>query len=244
MNEKPKIAIVIRAFNRGGAEVLIREMFENENFNKNLNSCDLIILDSKRIELLKDLKNVNYYIINIFSSSFFGFFGEYFKLYKLIKAKQYQVIHSHLPNAGILMRFLKLLLPHIKLVYSEHNIVDSYKKISFLLNGLTYSKDDHTIFVSQEVESCVNKHKRSWFYKYQKGSVIVNGIDPDKFYSSNKNDFYNGDFLTVGTVVSFRKWKRLDRWIEVAEAFKKNYPDIKIKFIIAGIALKKNRLKN
>ena len=58
MNGKPKIAMVIRSFNRGGAEVLLREMFENKIFNEQVESYDLIILDSKRVELLKDLKNV------------------------------------------------------------------------------------------------------------------------------------------------------------------------------------------
>lgn len=243
MNETPKIAIIIRAFNRGGAEVLIREMFANKKFNKTIADCDLIILDGKRIELLKDLKNVNYYIINIFSSSYLNLFCEYYKLYKLIKEKKYQLLHSHLPNAAILVRFLKLFLPRIKIVYSEHNIVDSYKKISFILNGLTYSKDDHTIFVSSEVEACVNRHKRPGFYNYKNGSVIVNGIDPDKFNSPHKFDLYKEDVLTVGTVVSFRKWKRLDRWIEVAESFKKNYPNVPVKFIIAGVGPEKKMIE-
>src|SRR4051812_5070777 len=109
MSEKFKIAIIIRAFNRGGVEVLIREMFENGAFNENLKNCDLIILDSKNIELVKDLYDVNYYIFNIFSASFLNFFREYSRLYKFIKRNKYTILHTHMPNAGILVRFLKIL---------------------------------------------------------------------------------------------------------------------------------------
>ena len=244
MIEKPKIAMIIRSFNRGGAEVLIRELFKNKIFNEKVESCDLVILDSKRIELLKDLKNVNYYIINVFSSSFFKFFSEYNKLYRFIKEKKYSVLHTHLPNAAILVRFIKILMPKIKIVYSEQNVVDSYNKISFLLNGLTYSKDDHIIFASPEVQFSVNKHKRSGFYNYKKGSVIMNAVDTNKFNITNKKNLYEKNYLIVGTVVSFRKWKRLDRWIEVVEVIKKNYPDIPIKFIMAGIGPEKKMVED
>ncbi|MGN6211730.1 glycosyltransferase [Parafilimonas sp.] len=238
--KKPNVGIIIRSFNRGGAEVLIREMFDNKRFNEATGICDLIILDSKRLELLKDLKNVNYYIINIFSSPLLSFFIEYRKLYKLLKLKQYDVLHVHLPNAAIILRLLKFLMPKLRLVYSEHNIVDSYKKITYLLSGLTYYKDNHTIFVSREVEACVNRHRKSSFYNYKNGSVIINGINVHKFYSTDKNNgHYTKNYLTVGTVVSFRKAKRLDRWVETAAAVRGKYPLLNIKFILAGIGPEK-----
>ena len=70
VTKKFNMAIIIRSFNRGGAEVLIREMFKNKNFNEHINNCDLIILDRKNLELVKDLKNINCYIFNFFSASF------------------------------------------------------------------------------------------------------------------------------------------------------------------------------
>ena len=236
---RPNVGIIIRSFNRGGAEVLIREMFDNKRFNEATGICDLIILDSKRLELLKDLKNVNYYIINIFSSPLLSFVIEYRKLYKLLKLKQYDVLHVHLPNAAIILRLLKFLMPKLRLVYSEHNIVDSYKKITYLLSGLTYYKDNQTIFVTREVEACINRHRKSSFYNYKNGSVIINGINVHKFYSTDKNGHYTKNYLTVGTVVSFRKAKRLDRWVETVAAVREKYPLLNIKFILAGIGPEK-----
>jgi glycosyltransferase involved in cell wall biosynthesis len=234
MDETLKVAIVIRSFNRGGAEVLIREMFENAEFNKHIKNCDLIILDGKEIELLKDLKNINYYIFNIFSSSFFGFFKEFIKLRKFISEKKYKIIHTHLPFAGIIVRLLKFLQPQIKLVYSEHCVLNAYNKLSFLLNGLTYTKNDYTVFVSAAVKHSVDDHKALKFYTYKKGAVINNGVNSNKFFCPSKNGHFTQNYLTVGTVASMRKQKRLDRWIEVAEFFKRNYPDTPVKFIIAG----------
>lgn len=232
--ENFKIAIVIRAFNRGGAEVLLREMFESEEFKKKIKNWDFIILDSKRVELLKDLKGNNTYVFNIFSSTFNTFFFEYYRLYKFIKLHNYKIIHAHLPNAGIVIRLLKFLLPKIKVVYTEHSIIEKYNRITYFLNGITYFKNDYTIFVSNDIREFVNKHKTPFFYWYGKGEVVLNGVNFNKYKCDSKINSTGRDYVTVGTVASIRKVKRLDLWVQVAETFKRRFPHILIHFIIAG----------
>ncbi len=243
MNEEFKMALVIRSFNRGGAEVLIRETFESAEFHKNIKDCDLIILDGKRTELLKDLNGINYYIFNLFSASFFEFFREYHNLYKLIKKKKYKIVHTHLPVAGIALRFLKFFNPKFKLVYTEHSIVDRYNKFTYYLNGLTYFKNDFSIFVSKAIKDNINVLSNRFFYFYKKGAVVFNGVNSDKYYCPFKNGSFLKDYLTVGTVTNMRKEKRLDCWIEVAEIFKEKYQDIPVKFIIAGDGSEKKAIE-
>lgn len=243
MDEKFKMAIVIRSFNVGGAEILIKETFENAEFNNNIKNCDLIILD-KELELLQHLNNINYYVFNLFSASFFEFFREYRKLYKLIKTKKYKIIHAHLPNAGVVLRFLKFFIPEFKLVYTEHSIVDRYNKFAYYLNGLTYFKNDFSIFVSYAIKDKIDTLSNRFFYFYKKGAVAFNGVNSDKYYCPSKNGSFLKNYLTVGTVAKLRKEKRLDCWVEIADSFKKNYPGIPVKFIIAGDGSEKKMMQN
>lgn len=235
-----KIAYLIRAFNRGGAEILLREMFENETFKNIPGEKELIILDKKRLELLKDIKDVKYFTFNIFSKSFIQ---EYYKLFKLLKQKKYNIIHAHLPNAGIVIRLIKPFLHSFKLIYSEHSLITGHNKITFLLNGLTYSLNNYVVFVSGEVKNAIDKFSKGKFYKYNRGKVIDNGVNSDKFYCVGKTENVNKTFITVGTLASLRYMKRLDRWVEVVQEILKNNSQLPIKFVIAGDGPEKPKIE-
>ena len=70
------------------------------------------------------------------------------RLRRLIKSWRPHVIHAHLPVAGILGR---LLGPGAVNIYTEHNIVDSYREPTRMLNRWTYGRNDAVIAVSQAV---------------------------------------------------------------------------------------------
>lgn len=69
------------------------------------------------------------------------------RLRRLINAAQPDIIHAHLPSAGILAR----LSTSVPLVYTEHNIAGSYRVPTRLLNRLTYSRNQAVIAVSGPV---------------------------------------------------------------------------------------------
>lgn len=61
------------------------------------------------------------------------------------------IVHAHLPSTGILARFLS----RAPVVYTEHNVVSSYRQPTRALNRATYRKNRRLIAVSDAVAESV-----------------------------------------------------------------------------------------
>lgn len=61
------------------------------------------------------------------------------------------LVHAHLPSTGILAR----LASHAPVIYTEHNVVSSYRQPTRLLNRLTYGRNKRLIAVSGAVAESV-----------------------------------------------------------------------------------------
>src|SRR5436189_6212812 len=98
MEQKMKVAHVIRVFSYGGAEVLLRECFSTAAFKKEVLS-DLFILDHKKLGLVQEVQphinKVRYYKI----TSFFFLF-EYIKFLRHIIRGRYDIVLMHEPVVG------------------------------------------------------------------------------------------------------------------------------------------------
>ncbi|MEX2250744.1 MAG: glycosyltransferase [Acidimicrobiia bacterium] len=90
----------------------------------------------------------------------------YRRLRALVAAWRPDMIHAHLPTAGILAR----LATSRPVVYTEHNIASSYRQPTRLVNRLTYGRNAAVIAVSDAVaESLVG-------YPGPAPRVIPNGV--------------------------------------------------------------------
>jgi L-malate glycosyltransferase len=77
------------------------------------------------------------------------------------------LVHSHLPVAGI---FARLTLPTVTHVYTEHNLVDSYRQPTRWLNRSTYHRNRAIITVSDAVAASIAE------YPGPTPRVIPNGV--------------------------------------------------------------------
>lgn len=228
-----KVAHVIKCFNRGGAEVLLREAFENK-ITIDQTDSSIIILHKKHLELLPDLKTEKVEIFNLFS---IYFLLEYLRLFRFLSKNKYHVIHTHLPVAGIIILSMKLLGLRTKVLYTEHNIISSYHKLVYILLGFMYKYFDGIVFISKIVqESAIKSKKGSWFYCCRLGEVIYNGINTEKF--TPIANVKNTNKLIIGTIASMRRQKRLDRWVEIAKSINETYPD-RFLFVMGGDGVEK-----
>lgn len=228
--KKIKAAHVIRVFSYGGAEVLLRECFSHPYFKEQVTS-DLYILDHKKLGFVADVKaNVN--AVHHYKISSLKFIIEYVKFLRHIIKGKYDIVHMHLPVAGWLTIPAKLFTRKTKYVYSEHNLVTFYAKHNYYLLGLIYSFFDCVIYVSPEVGEVIRKVHKSWFFKPKKTTVILNGIDTDKFSNTHPITENTRNDFTVGLVARFRQQKRVDKWVEVAAEVYKLYPSTK--FLMVG----------
>ena len=225
-----KVAHVIRVFSYGGAEVLLREFFEQPEFKEHVIS-DVFVLDHIKLGLKNDvtpnIRNFYYYKITTWR-----FLFEYIKFLSQIAKGKYDVIHMHLPVAGWMGVVAKLFTRRTRYVYSEHNLVTFYSKYNYYLSGITYGFFDCVIFVSHEVGEIIRKAQKGWFFKTKNAVTILNGIDTNKFLCTHRSQLEPSKTLTVGLVARFRPQKRVDRWVEVAAALHKKNSNIK--FIMVG----------
>src|SRR5205809_236285 len=230
MEQKIKVAHVIRVFSYGGAEILLRECFAHPYFKEQVTS-DLYILDHKKLGLVAEVKpNVN--SVHYYKITSVKFIIEYIKVSRHIIKDKSDIAHMHLPVAGWMTIVAKPFTRKTRFIYSEHNLVTFYTKYNYYLSGLTYGFFDCLICVSHEVGEVIKKVQKGWFFKTKKAVTILNGINTDKFSNAHRISQSASENFTVGLVARFRPQKRVDRWAEVAAEIYKLNPSIK--FLMVG----------
>lgn len=97
------------------------------------------------------------------------------RLNRLLRNENVDVLHVHLPYSGIMGRIASRMSPVKAVVYTEHNLWQRYHKITSLFNKITYRWNDAVIAVSNEVEHSIRDN-----YSVNgkpKLDVIPNGVD-------------------------------------------------------------------
>ncbi|HJQ77217.1 MAG TPA: glycosyltransferase [Acidimicrobiia bacterium] len=89
------------------------------------------------------------------------------RLRRLARSFEPDIVHSHLPAAGILAR---LALTGTRHVYTEHNVVSSYRPVTRRLNWATYARNRAVIAVSEAVAASVEG------YPGPSTRVVPNGV--------------------------------------------------------------------
>lgn len=248
-----KVLHLIKSLGRGGAEKLIPETALVHDQNKFEFHClyfyhqDQNILDelkaagiqthlipAKNLELFFKIKKVKHFVLE----------------------QGFDIIHAHLPWAGILARFVGKELA-IPIVYTEHNTWERYNKISYLGNRFSFKHQDVAIAVSNEV--ALSMRLNSIWDPYRRGGrlkviVVQNGVNTEVFRrKSVENErieigrlgsgILGGVSLrerlgipenacVIGKVAVFRSQKRLWLWVELAMRILKTCPETH--FLLVG----------
>lgn len=160
--------------------------------------------------------------VQLIPSGNLGLFFQIQKVRDFITENGIDLVHAHLPWAGILSRLVGQKLD-IPLVYTEHNTWDRYNRISYWGNRLTFKNQDVAIAVSNEV--ALSMQLNTMLDPYRRGGrlkvmVIQNGVNTDLFRriaSPLKGQLGIPDTAKViGKVAVFRSQKRLWIWVELA----------------------------
>lgn len=182
--------------------------------------------------------------VHLIPSSNLGLFFQVKKVRDFILNHQFDLIHAHLPWAGILARFVGKDLP-IPIVYTEHNTWDRYNKVSYWGNRLTFKQQDVAIAVSNEV--ALSMQLNAPWDPYQKGGrlkikVVQNGVNTKAFSRMGQaSEQVIGlkrklsipeSAPVIGKVAVFRSQKRLWLWVELALRILKRKPETH--FLLVG----------
>ncbi|PZX47771.1 glycosyltransferase [Algoriphagus chordae] len=180
INKKIKILHLIKSLGRGGAEKLIPETALVHDQTRFEFHC--IYFYHQKNNIVDELEAAAIQV-HLFPSSNLGLFFQVNKVRDFVKAHQIDIIHAHLPWAGIMARIVgdKLEIP---IVYTEHNTWDRYNSISYWGNRMTFKRQDIAIAVSNEV--ALSMQLNSMVDPYQRGGrmkikVIQNGVNTEVF---------------------------------------------------------------
>lgn len=178
--QKIKVLHLIKSLGRGGAEKLIPETALIHDQSRFEFHC--LYFYHQEQNIVDELERAGIQV-HFISSSNMGLFFQVGKVRKFVQNQGFDILHAHLPWAGILARFVakKLSIP---LVYTEHNTWDRYNKLSYWGNRLTFKHQDVAIAVSNEV--ALSMQLNSIWDPYRRGSrmkvkVVQNGVNTDVF---------------------------------------------------------------
>jgi glycosyltransferase involved in cell wall biosynthesis len=191
VNKKIKILHLIKSLGRGGAEKLIPETVRVHDQERFEFHC--IYFYHQQNNIVDELEAAGIQV-HLIPSGNLGLFFQVKKVKAFIGEHGIQLIHAHLPWAGILSRFVGKEL-QIPIVYTEHNTWDRYNKVSYWGNRLTFKLQDVAIAVSNEV--ALSMQLNSMWDPYRRGGrlnvkVIQNGVNTEVFRRVGKGDLGKG----------------------------------------------------
>lgn len=164
-------------------------------------------------------------------------------LVKYIRGHKIDLVHSHLPWAGVVSR-LAGKKAGIPVVYTEHNKQERYHFATRWMNLATMDLTTEVVAVSEDVEQSIRKHKPGLKARLR---TILNGVNIERFTPEFTDDANLRSTLgipaaaaVIGTVAVFRFQKRLDLWLKLAKEISTRHADVH--FVIVGDGPLKNEL--
>jgi glycosyltransferase involved in cell wall biosynthesis len=237
-----KVLHIIKSLGRGGAEMLLLETLKLHD--KNAFDFHYIYFLPWKDQMADSLRNEGSPVTCIFAKNNISLLLKYNKVISYIRKNQIDIIHAHLPWAGIVARLVgqKIGIP---VIYTEHNKQERYHIATRLMNLATMNMLSCVIAVSTDVADSIIKYKKLGLKP--KLQIVPNGVNTNLYAP----DLYNprevksklGIPLTapvIGTVAVFRFQKRLDIWLEIAAEIHKQNEGVH--FIIVGDGPLKHKL--
>ena len=204
---------------------------------------DVIFFLSERRQLQPDLENLGCTVTCLNSSNVLQILLRLPALCRIIRTQHYDLIHAHLPWAGIMARMAGK-ITGVPVVYTEHNLFRHYNLFTRFFSKLTFSWQACVIAVSDEVASVVLEVVKPTV----RVKTIRNAVDTMEFNKGNfkveelKKKFdLPADAVIIGNVSSIRPQKRMDRWISIATKISKQMP--KVFFLVVGGGVTKDELE-
>ncbi|WP_439881746.1 glycosyltransferase [Pontibacter sp. MBLB2868] len=252
LNHKIKVLHLIKSLGRGGAEMLLPEtlkVHDREQFDFHF----AYFLPWKD-QMVPAIEALGARAVCFKANNNLQMFQRVGEISRYVQEHQVDVIHSHLPWAGVIARLVGK-KTGIPVVYTEHNKWERYNKITYWLNKLSFGWQDAAVAVSDDVQQSIRKNSVTNFRELVLPAVredkingkakipyllnILNGVNTAHFVRDEQVGLQIRQELgipanapVIGTVSVFRFQKRLDVWMEIAAEILKKMPEAH--FIIVG----------
>ncbi|WP_377066591.1 glycosyltransferase [Negadavirga shengliensis] len=243
---KTRILHLIKSLGRGGAEKLLPETaaLHSDGFE-----FFCMYFYHRESNVVGELEAAGVHVVYVPSGNL-GLLWQVKKVKEFILQHDIDLVHSHLPWAGILGRLVRR-KTGIPLIYTEHNTWERYNRISYWGNRLTFKLQDAAVFVSNEV--ALSTRLNLFFAPLTVPpplllKTIPNGVNTEKFKKDlmartrvRRELGIAEQAIVVGKVAVFRSQKRLWLWVEQALEILRHHPETH--FLLVGEGEWKQRIE-
>jgi L-malate glycosyltransferase len=215
--KKKKILHLIKSLGRGGAEMLLAETLKFHD--RSMFEFHYGYFLPWKDNMVESIQQNGGVVVCFNASNNVYLMLKAWKVCRYVRKNNIQLIHAHLPWAGVLARVVGK-MSGVPVIYTEHNKQERYHAITRIMNLYTMNLLQKIIAVSDDVSKSIRKNKSNLKVPIQ---IILNGVDtgqftPGFFSNSVIREKYNIplDAPVVGTIAVFRFQKRLEIWLELA----------------------------
>jgi glycosyltransferase involved in cell wall biosynthesis len=224
---------IIKSLGRGGAEMLLPETLRQHNKQKF--KFHYIYFLPWKDQMVSAIEQEGGTVVCVKAKNNAAILLAVRKIATYVRKNKIQLIHCHLPWAGMAARLVGK-LTGVPVVYTEHNKWERYHKLTYYMNKLSFPLQQRVIAVSAEVASSIK-------INYGKANplvqVVANGADTAKYARTQAAEIdirkqlnIPATATVIGITCVFRAQKRLGTWLEIAQALHAKHPDTY--FIIVG----------
>ena len=193
-------------------------------------------------QVAEDLRELDSEVVCLGGSNNLAIMTRLPALIELMKDWKPDLIHCHLPIAGVLAR-LAGQITGTPVVYTEHNKQERYHFVTRRLNLTTLTMCKMVIGCSGDVTESISRHIT---LRNTELISLLNGVNTQRF---DRTDFAHlrgelgvpTDKVVVGTVCVFRTQKRLHLWLDLARRLLRERPNLY--FIVVGDGPEEDRLR-
>jgi L-malate glycosyltransferase len=230
--EPLRVLQLIKSLGRGGAEMLLPETLRHADRDRFLYRYAYFL--PWKDAMVRELERQGVDVTCLSRSNQISILLSARELAQKLKAWKVDIVHCHLPVAGVVGRIAGK-LASVPVVYTEHNVLERYHPLTRRANLFTWGWQQEVVAVSRDVAESLERSAPAPVPI----NVVLNGVDVHRFEKSRVDGqaLRRGlgipdDAPVVGTVAVFRTQKRLHKWLEVARTLTDRHPGIR--FLLVG----------
>ena len=224
---KLNILHISRTMGQGGAEKIVYQL-ASEFQNRGGKIC-VASVGGFYVDRLERQGILHYEIDDLEIKSPQVIFRTFFKLYKILKFQKVEIIHTHHRMAALYASILKIVFPHIKLIYTAHNVFNNKKILTRLA-----LKNTCIVAVGGNVKENLTRY---FTIRPEQISVIYNAVYPESIPRASRNlqldELKKQGFYLVGLIGRLCEQKGIDIFLYMIAEIKKKRK-INIKGIVIG----------
>jgi glycosyltransferase involved in cell wall biosynthesis len=227
-----RVLLLIKGLGRGGAEQLLASAAPY--LNKSKFSYEVAYLLPWKNALVGELEQNGLRVYCLNGARGIGWVA---RLKQLISEEEVELVHAHSPYVAIGSR-IGLGNAGPRLVYTEHNVWERYRRATYWGNLLTFPRNDHVFCVSEQVKLSIRLPKIFRFRRMPPIETLHHGIDLKQVVGWGSTDGIReglgipAEAPVVGTVANFKAHKGYEYLLKAAALVKREASDTR--FVLVG----------